>query len=243
MAASMDIILIRHGETEFNLAGRLQGSQDSPLTGNGENQAIALGEYLKRRAEKPDGWFVSPFGRARQTSQLIREYWGEEDLPREKVDERLREIACGDYEGRLKSEMDPVILERARNDPDFSYPGGESMTELLERAGEFLRSLIIRTEGNTGPYRAVVVAHGNSCRALGGVLLGLGFEFARRAVLANTGLCRFASDDGGRSFRLAVWNETAHLAGLAGEVYGGSFTLKSCRNSASNRSGKPTTVG
>lgn len=243
MAALLEIILIRHGETEYNLAGRLQGSQDSALTPRGESQARALGEHLRRRNERPDEWFVSPFGRARRTSQIIREGWAPENLPPERIDERLREIGCGSYEGRHKSEMDSRILERARNDPDFSYPDGESMAGLLERAEAFSESLIARTAEISGDYRAVVIGHGNSCRALGAVLLGLGFEFVRRSVLSNTGLCRLSSDDGGRTFRLAVWNERAHLERAEREDYGGKLIPKSFRNSASNLRGNPTTVG
>ncbi len=94
------LYLLRHGETEFNLEGRLQGQQDSPLTARGRAQARAHGALLKTLIAEPEAWRVvaSPLGRTMDTARLACAELG---LPEAAIetDPRLKEIAFGDWEG------------------------------------------------------------------------------------------------------------------------------------------------
>jgi probable phosphoglycerate mutase len=207
--------LIRHGETVHNAEGRFQGSKDSPLSEKGRADAVRLGEFFRERLGPVDYWFVSPYGRARDTSRLIREQMDGVALPEEEVHDELREINCGDFEGQLHAEVDQQILGRIRGEADYSYPGaaGESKVDVSRRARAFLDEFRarIKQEQRTRPFRAVAVAHGNLNQCLGGVLLDVQPELSARSVIVNTGLCRFFTADPFGPFRLRSWGETPHL--------------------------------
>ena len=157
------IYYIRHGETEWNALGRFQGSQDIPLNDVGRRQAIAAGTILQQILgdDEPALPFVaSPLGRARQTMELLR---GTLDLaPHDyAVDDRLREIRYGRWEGSTLAEMrasDPDVFgARERDVWGVPPPGGESYAEVTARMRDWYRSL----SGDT-----VAVAHGGTARAL-----------------------------------------------------------------------------
>jgi broad specificity phosphatase PhoE len=114
------IYYIRHGETSWNAEGRLQGAQDVPLNDLGRKQAAHAGRiladlFLRDGRDKATLSFVSsPLGRARSTMELVR---GEMKLPPSEygIDDRLREIAYGQWEGSTLAEMqlaDPELFER-----------------------------------------------------------------------------------------------------------------------------------
>lgn len=159
------IYYIRHGETEWNALGRFQGSQDIPLNDVGRRQAVAAGTILQRiLSEGETGgalpFVASPLGRARQTMELLR---GRLDLPPHDyaVDDRLREIRYGRWEGSTLAEMqasDPDLFSaRERDIWDVPPPGGESYAAVTARMRDWYRSLT----GDT-----VAVAHGGTARAL-----------------------------------------------------------------------------
>lgn len=207
------VLLIRHGETVFNREERLQGTHDSPLTERGRLQAELLGRRLTSSGLNPSTWYVSPLGRVRETSALLRQAW-ERPLVPETVDARLREISCGDYDGRLRAELDGALLQRIADDPGQRYPGGESLEDVIERARDFLEGTQAgepfgRSATAVSPQTVVIVSHGNFGRAFGSAALRLGSDFAQRATLDNTGLCVF--DWSVHSGRLIRWNDTAHL--------------------------------
>lgn len=166
------IYYIRHGETEWNALGRFQGSQDVPLNDVGRRQAAAAGSILQgmvgRDAANAALPFVaSPLGRARQTMELLRQTL---DLPplAYAVDDRLREIAYGRWEGSTLSQMqasDPELFAtRALDKWGVPPPGGESYAAVTQRMRDWYDSLT----GDT-----VAVAHGGTARAL---LVALGIE-------------------------------------------------------------------
>ncbi len=159
------LYLLRHGETEFNLEGRLQGQQDSPLTARGRAQARAHGALLKTLIAEPGTWCVvaSPLGRTMDTARLPCAELG---LPEAAIetDPRLKEIAFGDWEGLTWAEAEArypdLWAARERDRWGFAAPGGESYEMVAVRARAFLGE----ARGNT-----IVVSHGGTGRVLRGL--------------------------------------------------------------------------
>ncbi len=162
-----NIILIRHGETQWNVAGRLQGRKDTPLTANGVRQALAVGLRLAERiaGETQLKFWVSPLGRARQTASILADTWS---VPFEQFthDEALVERAYGSWEGRAHDEIERDLAheyEAHSAEPwDYAMPGGESRTTL---DGRLLAWLATLDHENTH----VVVTHSGCVRALRGI--------------------------------------------------------------------------
>ena len=151
------ILLARHGETDENAAGRVQGYLDPPLNDRGREQARALAE--RAAPEGVVALWTSHLQRAHETAAIVGERLGLE--PR--VDERLAESRRGAWEGRLLREIeleDPELWAAWRSaDGDFRFPGGgESLAEHAARVGEALADVA------RGPLPALVVAHGGSIR-------------------------------------------------------------------------------
>jgi broad specificity phosphatase PhoE len=157
---------VRHGETDFNLEGRLQGRRDTELNAHGRRQAAECGTLLHdlftrdQRQARDFVYISSPLKRARQTMEVLRATLGL-DPPGYDIDERLVEIAYGDWEGLTLSEIETrtagVLAQRDRDKWDFAPPGGESYRQLATRIGDWYASLT---------RDAVVAAHGGGVRAL-----------------------------------------------------------------------------
>src|SRR5690348_15738685 len=103
IAEGVEIYLLRHGETEWNKDGRLQGQRNSSLTPTGRQQAEQLGRLLAARlGHQRLPLHVSPLDRARETASIIRQYVaGPEPI----VDPRLQEMTLGQWEGLTRSEV------------------------------------------------------------------------------------------------------------------------------------------
>jgi probable phosphoglycerate mutase len=160
------IYYIRHGLTDWNVQHRLQGRHDIPLNPEGRQQAVTCADILSDLLER-DGltpaaldYVSSPLIRARETMELVRATLG---LPQAGfgVDDRLAEIAFGDWEGLTYDDVlarDGDVVDKRESDKwGFRPPGGESYAELTVRVGAWYQTL----KGNT-----VVSAHGGTARAL-----------------------------------------------------------------------------
>jgi broad specificity phosphatase PhoE len=157
---------IRHGETDFNAEGRLQGRQDTLLNARGKVQAEEAGELLRglfardNRRAGDFAYVASPLRRARETMEILRGPLGLPAQPYE-TDSRLLEIAYGEWEGWTLPEIEArtpgLLVERERDKWDFAPPGGESYRELTARIGQWYASLT---------HDTVVAAHGGGVRAL-----------------------------------------------------------------------------
>jgi broad specificity phosphatase PhoE len=170
---------IRHGETDWNALGKLQGTQDVPINERGRAQAVQAGQILSDlrlrdgRDELSLPFVASPLGRARTTMELVRDTLG---LPREAyaIDNRLREIGYGEWEGSTLTEAqarDPVLFARRLADKwTVAAPGGESYAQVEARVGAWYYELSADT---------VAVAHGGTARAL---MVALGFETPQSAA-------------------------------------------------------------
>ena len=161
---------IRHGETDWNLAGRLQGWHDPALNAVGRRQAASCADILRdllaRDGHSPTdyGYVASPLQRARQTAEIMRAALGL--VPNDyQVDSRLREIGFGEWEGltfrEVRARAPQALAARERDKWSFMPPGGESYAQVSLRMREWYDAL----DGNT-----VVIAHGGTARALIGVL-------------------------------------------------------------------------
>jgi broad specificity phosphatase PhoE len=141
------IALIRHGPTDWNEEGRIQGHIDMPLSAAGRAKMAALlppaGFDLARA-------FASPLARARETAELL-------GLTDPAIDERLSEHHWGEWEGLTREEIlardGADAFERAGSGIDFRPKGGESTRELLARVSDFLRD-VARDRSD-----AIAVAH------------------------------------------------------------------------------------
>jgi broad specificity phosphatase PhoE len=167
------IFLVRHGETEWNLAGRYQGWGDSPLTGRGVAQAEAVGRRLRALPEAKDIAIVSsPLGRARCTAELIQ--IERRDRAAIRCDERLKEVSIGDWDGLDRDEIairSPGVFDRyGPGEWYFRCPGGETYEAFAGRVGSWLDDNCDQT--------LIVVAHGIVTRVLRGLCAGLPREAA-----------------------------------------------------------------
>lgn len=156
------IILIRHGQTQFNRDKRLQGRLDSPLTAEGLEQARRMGRLVKGLVDPEDAWSVttSPLGRAVQTATILREEAGL-GCPVE-TDERLIELDVGLFDG-LTHDQILAVAPDTQIAPGWIYrtPGGESESQLKARLQAWLAE-VDEADGR----RRVVVSHGIAGRML-----------------------------------------------------------------------------
>ena len=176
------LVFLRHGETDWNAEGRLQGRQDIPLNPTGRRQAETAGRMVARilgpaGLNSPDLLFLcSPLTRARQTMEIARAAMG---LPIHDyvLDERLLELTFGEWEGltwpEVKARAPEAATWREGDKWRFTPPGGESYAMLADRLRPWVAGL---------DRPAVVVSHGGVARALMCMLGGLPEE---RASLAD----------------------------------------------------------
>ncbi|MEI6207693.1 MAG: histidine phosphatase family protein [Desulfuromonadales bacterium] len=191
------LYIARHGETEWNLAGKLQGHRDSPLTEKGRQQAVALAAALNNR--QITRVYSSDLGRAVQTARTVAERLRVELIQ----DERLRERNFGDLEGKLRRELD-----RFRLNPDETIPGGESFRQAYERSVACLEELA----GQNRNSAFAVICHGGIVQGVFHRTLGLPLNHPRLFSLNNASLNRILIIDG--TWQLDTWGDVSHLPAL-----------------------------
>lgn len=199
------VIVIRHGETEWNVARRIQGQGDSRLTAEGIEQAEALARRLSR--EKFDVLISSDLGRAMQTARHIAELSPHEVVP----DARFRERNFGAGEGLTYDEIDqrfPNAFSRVGEvDPDYAIPGGESRRQFHERVAKAFESVVREHAGKT----VVVVAHGGVLATFYRYIHDIGLEAPHAIPIANASYNALRHDGG--AFAVEAWADTDHLTG------------------------------
>lgn len=197
-------VVIRHGETHWNIEKRIQGQHDSPLTEAGRRQAQALGERLAR--DRFDLMVSSDLGRAMETARLVGEATGLEPL----ADARLRERGFGAGEGLLYAEVEERYPGAFRfgpgSDPDFAIPGGESRRQFHERVAAAFEALALEHPGR----RVVVVAHGGVLGALYRHVHGIPVAHAHRIAIANASYNALTFELG--AWTVHAWADDSHLA-------------------------------
>lgn len=161
-----EILLVRHGETEWNIAGRYQGGKDSPLTARGREQAAAVGDALAGLCAGQD-WPIlsSPLGRAHHSAQIMAERMA---APAPLTDAALREISLGSWDGLTDEEMEAahpgMRAGSTRYDWYFRSPDGETLAQAKARVAQWIASI---------DRPVIAVTHGLVSRVVRGVYLGL----------------------------------------------------------------------
>ena len=198
-----EFILLRHGETEWNIQGRLQGHLDSPLSARGLKQADALAARLASVSFQ--ALYCSDLGRALETARRIAARTGHSVFQ----DLRLRERSLGILEGLTRDEASQrypeVFAEYAAGGPDFVIPGGESASQRLRHAVACLEELGARHGGG----RIVVVTHGGVLSSLFRHCLGIPHGMPRTFSVLNASWSQFDYHE--RAFRLVTWGDVNHL--------------------------------
>ena len=213
------LVMLRHGQTEYNAGSRMQGQLDTELSDLGREQAAAAAEVLAKR--QPLLIVSSDLRRALDTAVALGERSGQPVL----VDTRLRETHLGDWQGMTHLEVDaaaPGARLAWRDNARWAPHGGESRVDVAARSMPLLAELVAdQTEwGVDEPERPVVlVAHGGLIAALTAALLALPVD--NWPVLGGMGNASWvqlsghsqagASLDGIR-WRLDVWNASAQVA-------------------------------
>lgn len=202
-APDTNLLVIRHGETEWNSQGRFQGHLNSVLSGAGQVQADALGDYLS--LERIDLLLSSDLGRALQTARAIAVRTGHEIV----VEPRLRERRMGIFQGLTAPEVQaryPGEYIRFRSgDPDYVIPEGESTRQLFERSVACFTDLATRHAGLT----LATVTHGGVLAMLYRHARAMPLDAARDFSLHNSGVNRFRYRLG--AWELQSWGEIGHL--------------------------------
>lgn len=197
------LVLLRHGQTDWNVEGRFQGQLDVGLNQTGREQAALAAPQVAQLA--PEVIYSSDLQRARDTATAVRELIGLEV----RLDERLREINVGSWGGLTGAEMaerDPSFAEALREGRDFRRSSeGETSHEVGLRMRAALTELAERHHGQT----VLVASHGLAIRMATGYLLGWDFEHSwQLGPVSNCGWSVLVSTPD-RPWRLEAYNRVA----------------------------------
>jgi probable phosphoglycerate mutase len=197
------IIIVRHGQTQWNIRKIRQGHLDSELTDKGVAQARALGQRIAR--ENFTALYSSDLGRALHTARMIAAVTGHEIV----TDERLRERHLGVFQGLSGDEIKDKHPEEYRMHrtlgPEYVIPGGESVRQQVARNVDCLDEIALKHPGE----KVVVVTHGGVVSGLFRHALDIPLDAPRRFEFVNAGLNVFAYEDG--HWILRTWGDVSHL--------------------------------
>ena len=188
------LILARHGRTEANAHGLLQGHLDLPLDEVGARQAEALGRVLWGAEE----FISSPLQRAMMTATAMS--------ASVRVDARWIELDYGTYDGRPIGDVPDAVWQAWRNDPDFTVTDGESMGQLTKR----VREACIELAEVAATRDVVIVSHVSPIKAAISWALGASGDAAGRMYLDHASVSRIGFGRFGPF--LHSFNDTSHLA-------------------------------
>lgn len=184
------ILLARHGETDWNRAGRFQGHADPPLNETGRAQAAELAQEL--RAEELAAVYSSPLRRALETAEVVAGSHGLEAAPVA----GLREVDVGSWSGLTRAEVEERFPDQFARWLAYGqgWDDGETYEEMGRRAVAALLELAVAHEGE----RVVAVTHGGPIRAAFAFADGTTHADARRLgpAIGNVFLAEFVAEDG-----------------------------------------------
>ena len=209
------LYFVRHGETEWNREGRIQGYHaDSRLTGNGEAQAQRLAERLA--AEELTSLHSSDAGRARQTAVPIAAALRMDVA----YDAALRERSYGEFEGWTYADLErehPEAYGKFRSrDPHYAPPGGESGAQFRDRIVAALERIAASPRGGI----AAVVTHGGVLGIAYRRISGAAPDSKRDYSLHNASINRIVVSDG--RWSIEAWGDVAHLSAGSGDTIQGA---------------------
>jgi probable phosphoglycerate mutase len=184
------LLLVRHGETDWNRDGRWQGHSDTQLNDAGREQARRVAGELG----DVDVIYSSDLARARETAKIIAAQLGDIEV---NVDNRLRERSFGAWEGRTGPEIEADFAEqhaRWRAGDGAGADDAEAFEAFGDRVRDFLEDVLARHPGET----VLVVAHGGPIRVIHAVASGLDYVRDHRSIpgVPNCAVARYAAGDG-----------------------------------------------
>ncbi len=199
----MRLVLIRHGQTDWNKEYRVQGQADLSLNESGRAQAEAIASFLKD--EPVEAIYSSPLARALETARVIERSHQIDTI----ADDKLRELDVGEVDGlyypSLKTEY-PDFFKAWTIDPaSIRWPGGESLPELQERVWDAVQGIISRNHTRS----VVITSHFFVLLTLLCKILDLSLSDFRKLNIsvASISVVEFVGDKA----RLVSFNETCHL--------------------------------
>jgi phosphoserine phosphatase len=204
---NMTIYILRHGETDFNVRGIVQGrGVDTSLNERGQNQALA---FFERYQSLPfEAVLTSTLQRTHQTVQKFIDL----GLPWEQHAD-IDEMSWGTHEGQesnptLREEYNEMLRQWSEGNYDYSIGGGESLNELAERSRRFVEHLKTRDES-----LILVCSHGRAMRSLMAALKNVQLREMEQYHHSNTGLYLVNFD--GQKFEIELTNDLSHISGEA----------------------------
>ncbi|GAB3027337.1 glucosyl-3-phosphoglycerate phosphatase [Mycobacterium bourgelatii] len=214
------LVMLRHGQTDYNLGSRMQGQLDTDLSELGRAQAVAAAEVLGKL--QPLLIMSSDLRRAYETAIKLGERTGLEV----RVDSRLRETHLGDWQGLTHAEIDdesPGARLAWREDATWAPHGGESRVDVAARSRPLVAELVANEQewgrASAPDPPVVLVAHGGLIAALSAALLKL--PVANWPALGGMGNASWVQLSGHSEpeapfedirWRLDVWNASAQVA-------------------------------
>ena len=199
-----EIIIIRHGETEWNKTGRFQGQSDVPLSAEGRAQAEVLGRNLA--VDHVDAVYASDLVRAMETAAPIAKRFGLDVIP----DPLLRELHFGKWEGRFFSEINEETPDMMtmfyRNPEEVAIPESEPFAVFQKRVSGRVRTIAAAHRDE----RVVLVSHGAAIRILFADILSMPVRAIWHVSQLNTAVNRIRFEDDGFAI-LTLMNDISHL--------------------------------
>lgn len=197
------IVLIRHGQTAWNVATRIQGHTDEPLNEHGRWQAAQTATALA--GEAFSAIYSSDLQRARATADVLAQRTGLKVIE----EPGLRERHFGSFEGASFKEIDAQwpheALRWRQRDADYAPPGGETLADFFARVVQAASAVAARHRGEL----IALVSHGGALDCLYRAALRLPLNAPRSWQIGNAAIHRLLYT--GRGFSLVGWNDDAHL--------------------------------
>ncbi len=197
------LLLVRHGETDWNVSQRFQGHTDVPLNEKGRQQAAAIAQRLA--SEEIHAIYTSDLSRARDTAVEIAEFHQNEIS----ADPRLREGDFGEWEGATYDEIQnnyPELVKAWHEDlVNFAPPAGETPHQLAERVASLYEEIKTKHQDET----AILVAHGGSLQILLCIMLNIPIGKFWQFNLAPCSLSQVSVYEEGAIINLL--NDTSYL--------------------------------
>jgi len=205
------LVLIRHGETEWNKNSRWQGQLDIPLSAMGLEQARRLAARLAEQQTRFHAIYSSDLSRAFKTAQMVGEVAKVQPLPFKE----LREIDVGAWSGLYTHELEakfPEDYRRMKAGEDIRRGGAESMQMVCARVRVFLNGMLDRHAGED----VAIVTHNGVIRAAVMLMKNLSATQGRElGLMTNCSMTTAVHD--GREWDVRCMNDAAHLEGLVSE--------------------------
>jgi broad specificity phosphatase PhoE len=205
------VILVRHGQTEWNREERFRGRVDLPLNEMGLRQAEAAGRRIAS-TWSPEAIYASPLSRAMQTAQAIAACLPPDWRPAPQSEAGLIDVDYGEWQGQSPQEVaqryEPLYQTWLSAPQQIHFPGGESLAVVQERAQATLVEIVDRHHDGA----VVLVSHLAVCRVLLLTVLGLDNSYFWHISQENGAINVFKAEK--ENFYIVTLNDTCHLQSL-----------------------------